>query len=330
MKMISKLIILLGCVLLVGCNSSLPDSGEQQGEGEPIELAFNLYSAVVSKAGENTKTVMPVGSTFRIYAFKAGEMNLSNPVATAMYTVVDTNGKSTGNLSLYRGNYDFYLISNNTNQAPSLDAGVNYVTVDNGNDFMYNTITNEVIQPESPGQNTMTVTLRTPFVRLGTKVDLSVKANAGSPVPVTGLAVQKITIKSLSSPLAYRLGASDWNSGSSSYNAEYSVIKFGSGQPTQPHDNTDPVVLLPVDGSVDLVFDLALNVSYMVYDAEGTGTQTSRIFNYQASAAKALLKGMKYKFEFTLTFFGILTPGDMTVSLLEYTEEDLSTDDVGK
>ena len=55
MKMISKLIILLGSVLLVGCNSSLPDSGEQQGEGEPIELAFNLYSAVVSKAGEKYK-----------------------------------------------------------------------------------------------------------------------------------------------------------------------------------------------------------------------------------------------------------------------------------
>ena len=39
---------------------------------------------------------------------------------------------------------------------------------------------------------------------------------------------------------------------------------------------------------------------------------------------------LRYKFDFTLTFFGILKPGDMTVSLLDYTEEDLSTDQVGE
>ena len=53
MKMMNKLIISISCILLAGCNGSLPDSGEQQGEGEPIDLSFNLYNAVVSKADEN-------------------------------------------------------------------------------------------------------------------------------------------------------------------------------------------------------------------------------------------------------------------------------------
>lgn len=332
MKMINKLIISLSCILLAGCNGSLPDSSEQQGEGEPIDLSFNLYNVVVSKADEKTKPTvkMAAGTAFRIYAFKAGEIDLTKPIASAVYTVKDENGKSEGNLSLYRGSYDFYMISNNTNTAPKLPEGTNSITVDNGNDFMYNIITNEVIQPEKPGENKMTVSLRAPFVRLGASVDLSVKANGKSPITVTGLVVQSITIKNLSSPLSYQLGNSDW-SGSASYDgAEFAVTKFSAAPPTQPHNNTEPVVLLPVDGSTDLSFDLKLLVSYMVYDENGTGSQTSRTFDYQASATKALLKGMKYKFEFTLTFFGILTPGDMTVSLLEYTEEDLSTDEVGK
>ncbi len=39
---------------------------------------------------------------------------------------------------------------------------------------------------------------------------------------------------------------------------------------------------------------------------------------------------MQYKFEFTLTFFGILNPGDITISLLDYTKVDQSTDEVGE
>lgn len=336
MKMINKLIFLLSCILLAGCNSSWPDSGEQQEEGEPVKVSFNLYNATVSKADEKTKTTvkMAVGTAFRIYAFKAGATDLSNPVATAVYTVVDTNGKSTGSLSLYRGKYDFYLISNNTNQAPKLDTGTNYVTVDNGNDFMYNIITNEVIQPESPGQNTMTVTLRTPFARLGSKVDLSVKAKSNSPVPVSDLKVQSITIKNLSSPLYYKLGEKDWSMDNSpSYVEANEYIVNGFSIPalaTEPHDNLNPVVILPVDGLTDLLFELVLNVTYTGKNEQGQVVLNSGNFVYKASVTKALITGMRYKFDFTLTFFGILKPGDMTVSLLDYTEEDLSTDQVGE
>ena len=54
------------------------------------------------------------------------------------------------------------------------------------------------------------------------------------------------------------------------------------------------------------------------------------IFTYTATTSKTLLKGMQYKFEFTLTFFGILNPGDITISLLDYTKVDQSTDEVGE
>lgn len=335
MKMINKLIILFGWILLAGCSNPLPDSGgeEQIDEGEPIDLSFDLYSAVVTKADNKTTVTMASGCVFRIYAYKAGETDLSKPVASAEYTVGDA-GKATGNLSLYRGKYDFYLISNNTNIAPKLDDGSNAVTVDNGNDFMYNIISNEVIQPESPGQNTMTVKLRTAFVRLGASVDLSVKAKSNSPIAVTGLKVQSITIKYLSSRLSYELGEKDWNTAvAPSYEKTnaFTVNEFTTAKPIDPHNNTKPVVLLPVDGKTDLLFELVLNVTYIKYeDGSGQGTQVSSDFTYEASATKALIKGMKYKFEFTLTFFGILTPGDITVSLLDYTQEDLSTDQVGE
>lgn len=336
MKMINKLIISLSCILLAGCNGSLPDSGEQQGEGEPIELSFNLYNAVVSKADEKTKPTvkMAVGTAFRIYAFKAGETDLTKPIASAVYTVKDENGKSEGNLSLYRGSYDFYMISNNTNTAPVLDSGANSITVDNGNDFMYNIITNEVIQPEKPGENKMTVSLRTPFSRLGAKIDLSVKAKSNSPVPVSDLKVQSITIKNLSSPLCYKLGEKDWSTDNNpSYTETNEHMVTGFSMPefaTQPHDNLNPVVLLPVDGLTDLLFELVLNVTYTGKDNNGQVILLSDNFTYKASVSKALITGMRYKFDFTLTFFGILKPGDMTVSLLDYTEEDLSTDQVGE
>lgn len=336
MKMMNKLIISLSCILLVGCNGSLPDSGGQQGEGEPIDLSFNLYNVVVSKADEKTKPTvkMAVGTAFRIYAFKAGETNLTSPIATAVYTVTDENGKSEGNLSLYRGSYDFYMISNNTNTAPVLDSGANSITVDNGNDFMYNIITNEVIQPEKPGENKMTVSLRTPFSRLGAKVDLSVNAKAGSPVQVLGLKVQSITIKNLSSPLSYKLGEKDWDmiDNTPSYTEDnlLTVSEFTEPDVTEPHSNENPVVLLPVSGLTDLLFELVLTVKYLGKNENGEDAFLSDNFTYQASVTKALIKGMGYKFDFTLTFFGILKPGEMTVALLDYTEESLSTDQVGE
>lgn len=337
MKMMNKLIISLSCILLAGCNGSLPDSGEQQGEGEPIDLSFNLYNVVVSKADEKAKTTvkMAVGTAFRIYAFKAGETDLTSPIATAVYTVKDDNGKSEGNLSLYRGSYDFYMISNNTNTAPKLDEGVNFITVDNGNDFMYNIITNEVIQPEKPGENKMTVSLRTPFSRLGAKIDLSVQAKSSSPVPVLDLKVQSITIKNLSSPLSYKLGEKDWNTidNTPSYTKDNLLTVSEFTKPdvvTKPHSNETPVVLLPVSGLTDLLFELVLTVKYSGKDESGELIFLSDNFTYQASVTKALIKGMGYKFDFTLTFFGILKPGEMTVALLDYTEESLSTDQVGE
>lgn len=86
-------------------------------------------------------------------------------------------------------------------------------------------------------------------------------------------------------------------------------------------------MLLPVDGSQPLEFIITLKV---FYTEEGVVGIQEGIFTYTATTSKTLLKGMQYKFEFTLTFFGILNPGDITISLLDYTKVDQSTDEVGE
>ena len=58
----------------------------------------------------------------------------------------------------------------------------------------------------------MEVSMTGPFVRLGSKVDLWVKAKE-SPVKISDLIVQKIEIKNLSVPLTYYLGEKDWRPG---------------------------------------------------------------------------------------------------------------------
>ena len=86
-------------------------------------------------------------------------------------------------------------------------------------------------------------------------------------------------------------------------------------------------MLLPVNVSQPLEFVITLKV---FYTADGVAGTQEGIFEYTATTSKALLKGMQYKFEFTLTFFGILNPGDITISLLDYTKVDQSTDEVGE
>ena len=228
-------------------------------------------------------------------------------------------------MSLYRGEYDLYFISYNSETAPDPSAGE--IEVRNGYDFMCNEIKGLVVQPQNDGDNKMEVSMTGPFVRLGSKVDLSVKAKE-SPVKISDLIVQKIEIKNLSVPLTYYLGEKDWRPGAG-YTDSYTVSNFSYtvNAWSKPHKNNDPIVLLPVDGSQPLEFIITLKV---FYTEEGVAGIQEGIFTYTATTSKTLLKGMQYKFEFTLTFFGILNPGDITISLLDYTKVDQSTDEVGE
>ncbi|MCD7851615.1 MAG: DUF4906 domain-containing protein [Parabacteroides sp.] len=222
------------------------------------------------------------------------------------------------------------MVSNNTNIAPVLSDGGS-ITVDNGTDFMYNTLTGFTVQPEKTGDNVMNVTLPAPFVRLGSQVKLSVKAKLGSPVTVTDLKVQSITMYYLSSPLSYNLGAIDWKKEGTTYEKKDSIVvsSFDNKPDYYVTHPADPVVVLPVSGNTPIEFKIVLDVTYVEKVDEVT-TYPTKTFTYTASSRKTLLKGMVYGFEFTLTFFGVLSPGDITIGLLDYTGQDLPMDEVGK
>lgn len=321
-------------LMMLACTSGLPDNDNRQkpqGEGEPVELSFKLYEASLTKAlGATTLVDLDPGTKFTVLAYKAGTavdastQKLPEPLGKSVCTIADDK-TADGNMSLYRGEYDLYFISYNSETAPDPSAGE--IEVRNGYDFMYNEIKGLVVQPQNDGDNKMEVSMTGPFVRLGSKVDLSVKAKE-SPVKISDLIVQKIEIKNLSVPLTYYLGEKDWRPGVG-YTDSYTVSNFSYtvNAWSKPHKNNDPIVLLPVDGSQPLEFIITLKV---FYTEEGVVGIQEGIFTYTATTSKTLLKGMQYKFEFTLTFFGILNPGDITISLLDYTKVDQSTDEVGE
>lgn len=331
-----KNIYLAGCFMALlaplGCTSNLPADAEQ---GERINLEFDMYAADVqpqTKAiGANiTLTPMVEGTRFNVYAYRG-----NTPISNAPYTVTTAEGKNkaTGNLSLYRGNYDLHMISSNSSVSENLPTvnSEGRVEVSNGTDFMYNTLKNITVQPESDGTSSMTVPLTSPFIRLGSRIDLSVKASPNSPVAVKNLSVNSITISGLSDNLYYTPGQEDWDTNmNNDYSNNLEVKSFTTEVDMTAKPATklvgDPIVVLPVNGSRPLVFDIDLSITYN----PTTSTEKTESFQYQVTTDKALQKGMAYSFEFTLTFFGNLTPGDITLSAFGYSQEiDQPTDEVG-
>ena len=192
-----RLIIALLVCGLAGCGSGesvLPDAVPDA--GDPVTLTFDMYSAALTRAdGAGTTSTtedMAVGKTFRIYAFTAGAVKLGTPLDSRVYTVQESEttpgspGKATGNLTLYRGTYDLYLVSyNSSTEVPELSADGSF-TVGNGRDFMYTKMEGIVVQPDKTGENTMLVSLPRPFTRMGACVVTTVQTKNGTqPVPVS-------------------------------------------------------------------------------------------------------------------------------------------------
>ena len=333
MKGINKLFIVCAGLLLAACSSGLPNENtdESQEKGEPIKLSFKMYNADLTKALGATNAVvdMVAGTKITILAYAAGTQvdNFGKLPAPLGRTVTEIKADLTadGNMTLYRGQYDLYFLSYNNSIAPNPDGGE--ITVDNGYDFMYSELKGLTVQPENDGKNEMTVSMTSPFIRLGSQVTLTVKAKQNSPVTVVDLQVQKITLKNLSTAKTYYLGSDNWEA-AGDYTSSYPVSDFSYpvGYPASDH-TSEGVVLLPVDGTTQLEFELVLDVTYI---KGGEVTSTKGTFTYTAKTSKALLKGMKYSFTFTLTFFGVLNPGDITISLLDYTNNNQATDDVGE
>lgn len=339
------MLFLAGATMNTGCSSAEAWSPQSEPDaGEPVAVSFSLYrytaeveEKVEEKANTRAEEIMQdmdLGKTFRVYAYPTGATNLASPKATAVYTVTSaatttTSAKATGDLNLYRGAYDLYLVSYNLEtETPELKSGTSDINTGNGKDFMYTTLKNVVIQPNSTGANQLDVQLSNPFKRMGAQVKVKVK---GKDSPVTITKIDKpnyITISGLPVSLTYGLGKPDWNAVSTSssadvYKESYTFSGFTSENPNDYKIAwvSAPSVVLPVDGSQLLNFEVNLKVWYEV-----TKSVTD---SYKASIQKTLLPGMTYEFEFTLTFYGILSPTDLTLAVREYDTITLSSDGLG-
>ena len=315
----------LACLGLAGCaDGELPGGpGPAEGEGEPVALSFRLCRLTAGEASTraDAATDMEDGKTIRIYAFPAGgSTTASQPLDSKIYTV--QGGVATGELYLYRGTYDLYLVSyNSSTEAPELQAD-GTIQVSNGKDFMYATLKGIVVQPNQTGENHMNVTLPNPFRRMGAQVQVTVAAKNGSqPVAISSLKANTITVGGLRPSMNYTLGASAWTT-DTDFTSSYTYERFtrANNNYTTPWVST-PEVMLPVDGSAYLTFIVNLTVGY-----DGTKSFTG---DYTAEIQKVLLPGMTYKFDFTLTFYGELEPMDLTLAVKEYNTVTLVSDGLG-
>lgn len=335
--------IAAGLLLLTACTGNLPDDGQAPEEkGEPVSIAFDMYAAELTKATSVAVTTEPMtaGKTFRIYAYdsKSGvtpDFATAKPVASALYKITtDENNKlvATGDLKLYRGTYYMYLVSyNEESDCPELSTG-GKINVLNDKDFMYTTLENVVVQPTTPGGNSMTVSLPSPFIRMGSQVVVRAAAkNGAQPVSVNELKVREIKVSGLPGSLNYQLKERTWES-ASGYDAYYTYpgsefVRYDAqGDPgTNTFDfwESPARVLLPVDGSCLLKFDVKLWVQYGSNKKEITKV-------YPASIQKVLLPGMTYVFDFTLTFYGEIVPSDLTLAVREYNTIPLESDGLGE
>lgn len=327
-------------ILLAGCSAGdamLPDTDPDPEAGEPVTLTFDMYSATVTRADASSASeAMAIGKIFRIYAFPAGSTDWGSPLDNKNYTVQPSEtdaslpGKATGNLTLYRGTYDLYLVSyNSSTEVPSLNNDGTF-TVNNGKDFMYTKLEGIVVQPDKTGDNAMLVSLPRPFTRMGAQVITTVKARNGmQPVTPTALVVNYIKVSGLHGNLTYKLNNTSWEAPATTADASYSFEKFDANN-TLNYDpysarTSDPGVLLPVDGTQKMKFDVNLTVNYK----SGSETKTS-VSSYFATIEKALLPGMKYQFDFSLTFYGAIVPSDLTLAIREWSTSSLTGEDLGK
>ena len=317
------------CALLAvaaaGCDSALETETDTDGE-EAVLLQFGLYKGGGATRADGTETTedMSAGKYIRIYAFPAGTTDFKAPLGDAVYKV-EAGGTATGPLKLYRGSYDIYLLSYNSEASYPKTDDEGKVTVENNHDFMYTKLTNVVVQPEA-GKNMMEVQLPEPFKRMGSQVITTVSVKDNTPVKPSGLTVTSITIGGLRHELVYRLNSSAWEVPADKANDNSVAFSgfTGSGLDSKPPAVSPAKVLLPVDGT--LTFDVAMTITY----TESDNTEKTIYPVYKASLLKALLPGMTYKFDFTLTFYGEIKPVDLTLAVTDCNRIPLEAEDMGK
>lgn len=316
-------VMLLAGLCLGACTGDMePAVTPEEPKGEPVSLSFVMY-----EADATTRAAVPANTFFTIYAYSDGNKDMASPDAEGVYTV-QADGTATGDMRLYRGKYNLYMVPyNSADKTPMRTAGDKYVDVLNGNDFMHTHLTDLTVLPASAGASSMLVPLTIPFKRMGAQVQLRVKANGSDHQPIipNSLVVNRITVEGLPDKLSFPLGGTDWETAGVGYTGSVRYETFSSANSVYDFSESEQKVLLPVDGSALLKFTVNLTVGY-----NDKGETKSVTDDYVTSIQKVLLPGMKYVFDFTLTFYGILTPSDLTLTVRGYTTTPLPSDEIGK
>lgn len=309
-------------------------------EGCPIAIHFSTLAQAASRASGSNALPSPLAqdTKFRVYVYSNGSKEATGlyTVGSGNQTVSSTSGEN-GYMSLYRGTYDFYLVSDNTptdSQPTANDDG--QISVNNGTDFICTTLKDVVVQPTSTDANSITIPVNNPFSHLSSQLWVAVTAASTQPKAITSLAVNSIKVENLSSARTYNLGGGAY-SGTPTYNVTFSTPQWNgtsafttsttseSGGTVYTIESKGPYLALPTDGSTELKFTINLSVSYTKAD----GSATADTKEYIATTPKALLPGTKYRFEFALTFFGDLAETDMALTVKTYTINELITDEIG-
>lgn len=322
-KRIIPVILLLGGLLACSGDVDTDQGGVLQPDdpGKAIQLSFKLYDVEVTRA-DVLSTTLEEGVKLRIYAYSKGaDTGKADPLAEGVYTV-GRDGIATGNLYLYRGEYDLYLVSYNSSiEIPELNTTSYRIDVNNGLDFMHAELKGIVVQPTTIGTYQMEVALPEAFKRMATNLTVKVKAAGTQPISINELTLNSFYIDGLSSSCEYQLGSAVWGTATPMADEQYQVLSFtGNPESYSTGYESEPFVIFPVDGNTQLNFTINLTVKY-------SGKYLTK--DYKASIRKALLPGMKYTLEFILTFYGEIVSTDLTMKLYDYNGVELSTDSMG-
>lgn len=321
-KRIIPVILLLGGLLACSGDADTDQGGVLQPDdpGKAIQLSFKLYDVEVTRA-DVLSTTLEEGVKLRIYAYSKGADTSADPLAEGVYTV-GRDGIATGNLYLYRGEYDLYLVSYNSSiETPELNTAIHRIDVNNGLDFMHAELKGIVVQPTTIGTYQMEVALPEAFKRMATNLTVKVKAAGTQPISINELTLNSFYIDGLSSSCEYQLGSAVWGTATPMADEQYQVLSFtGNPESYSTGYESEPFVIFPVDGNTQLNFTINLTVKY-------SGKYLTK--DYKASIRKALLPGMKYTLEFILTFYGEIVSTDLTMKLYDYNGVELSTDSMG-
>lgn len=323
-KRIIPVILLLGGLLACSGDVDTDQGGVLQPDdpGKAIQLSFKLYDVEVTRA-DVLSTPLEEGVKLRIYAYSKGtDTSTADPLAEGVYTV-GQSGVATGNLYLYRGEYDLYLVSYNSSiETPVLNEMTHRIDVSNGSDFMHAELKGIVVQPTTIGTYQMEVALPEAFKRMATNLTVKVKAAGTQPIRINELKLNSFHIDGLSSSCEYQLGSAVWGTATPMVDEQYQVFSI-SGNPGAYSEGytSAPFIIFPVNDNSRLNFTINLSVKY-------SGNK-ELIKDYKASIRKALLPGMKYTLEFILTFYGEIVSTDLTLKLYDYNGVELSTDSMG-